>query len=231
MLNFFYRVKNYCFSKVEKMARFLLKRKPSWEHIKQYNHAEAHPDRYRNIMIALKKDFFPVLKNKENAEVLDLGCANGWFDFEICPYVKRMDAYDLSPHLIKTAKRQSKKKGIQNISFFTQDIASISIKKKYDSVLCMGLFTCIVDEAVFLSTLKKVHSCLRIGGIYFCKDSLNKNITSKRDQGGYFHIYRKESEYVKAIEMVGFELLSKRQLSDTIFEQGMFSGSYVFRKI
>lgn len=66
--------------------------------------------------------------------------------------------------------------------------------------MCMGLFTCINDEEVFWESLKKINNVLEKNGVFFCKDSLNKNQKVIKDHGIYTSTYRKESEYIGDIE-------------------------------
>jgi len=54
---------------------------------------------------------------KEHHTIMDFGCATGLYAIAFANHVKQIHAFDTSPKMIQVAKRESKYKGIENITF------------------------------------------------------------------------------------------------------------------
>lgn len=206
------------------------KAKNNWKNWSVYSYKDIFPDRYYNQIKAADELYLPLLP--KNAKVLDLGCGDGWFDFKIAPKVAHIDAIDLSEKFIRIAKDSQNVNKIKNINFMVGEVdKNISGDKLYDSVMCMGLFTCILKDSVVNKIINDLTAKLKPKGILFVKDSLNKYKTTYFENGDYAAIYRSETNYRDLFFNIGYKLLHEGHLSDKVSEEGGFSGFKIFRKL
>lgn len=206
------------------------KAKSYWKNCKNWTFKDICPDRYNNQIKIAKEFYLPLLP--KDALILDLGCADGWFSFEIAPSVYHIDAIDISENLIQTAQDTQKINNINNINFQVGEVDKvIDTNKLYDSVMCMGIFTCIVKDSEVTKIIQEFSSRIKLNGILFLKDSLSKTTRQYLDQDNYAAIYRYEDDYIKLFTNEGYELLHEGLLSDTISETGYFSGFKILKKV
>jgi len=99
------------------------------------------------------------LVNKENPNVLELGCGNGRDAQEI---VKRTDAYcgvDISEELIKLAKEK-----VPEARFELGDVSAYELPKDLDIVFAFASLIHITKEE-FKELLKRLYNALNKGGV------------------------------------------------------------------
>ena len=167
-----------------------------------------------------------------NSLLVDLGCGDGWFSFEIATAASHIDAIDISENLIQIAKHTQKINKINNVNFTVGEVDQvIAANTLYDSVMCMGLFTCILKDYVMSKIITDITSKLKPNGILLVRDSFNKTVTQLFEQEGYVAVYRREDHYTRLFTDKGFELCDEGQLSDSISDTGYFSGFKIFRKV
>jgi len=89
---------------------------------------------------------------EKGMQILEIGCANGSFTFELAKLGFRMTGLDLSSQCIQYAKEKSKKSGIQNIDFVEADAEDLSIfsDNTFDGVISFSTLRYIpnVQQAV-----------------------------------------------------------------------------------
>ncbi len=209
------------------------KAKYNWHSWDIYNYKDMFPERYNNQIKAANELFIPAVN--KNSYVADLGSGDGWFTFVIAPHVQFIDAVDLSKKFTKIAKKNQKENGVVNINFKCIEAEKFLLKasknkKKYDAVMCMGMFTYITDDFLFFKLLHKIHQILMVNGLFFLKDTLSHEEDILWNDGNYVAKYRKGSSYTKAISDTGFKLMHEGYLSNHP-ETHTFSGFKIFQKI
>ena len=85
--------------------------------------------------------------------VLDLGCGDGYGSFLLAQRAKEVVGIDIDRLTIENAKKKYK---FKNLSFYTQDISSLSAVKLFDLVVSLQVIEHIDDDHGFLSQIKKV---------------------------------------------------------------------------
>jgi 2-polyprenyl-3-methyl-5-hydroxy-6-metoxy-1,4-benzoquinol methylase len=69
------------------------KAKNYWRNCDKWPLKDISVDIYNNQIKAAREFFIPLLQ--KDSSVLDLGCGDGWFSFEIAPLVYHVDAIDI----------------------------------------------------------------------------------------------------------------------------------------
>ncbi len=206
------------------------KAKNYWRNCDKWPLKDISVEIYNNQIKAVREFFIPLLQ--KDSSVLDLGCGDGWLSFEIAPLVCHVDAIDISEKLIHIAQETQKVNNINNIIFNVGEVDKvIDTNILYDSVMCMGLFTCVLKDSVMKKVIKQISLKLKPDGILFVRDSLNKKVTQSFVQGNYVAIYRQECYYTSLFVNEGFKLLYEGNLSDKVSDTGYFSGFKILKKI
>jgi ubiquinone/menaquinone biosynthesis C-methylase UbiE len=56
-----------------------------------------------------------LVRGRQQARVLDLGCGAGHVSFHVAPHVREVVAYDLSPEMLDVVARAATQRGLTNI--------------------------------------------------------------------------------------------------------------------
>lgn len=201
----------------------------SWQGKKSYNYQAMFPDRHRN-QIAFATDIL-LPKLKPEAQLLDLGCGDGWFSHFLAPSCQHIDAYDLSQNLLDEAKATGKAKGINNITYTCANVLLLDIRRQYDAAMCMGLLTYIFKDESAIELLGWLHKHVDDHGYLALKDSLYVGTEDKiHSTKKYAAIYRTEKNCLRLCEAAGFELVDSMQLSNEVNESGVYSKAFLFKK-
>ena len=170
-------------------------------------------------------------KISKNDRILDIGCSNGRFTFLINKQCRSVDAFDLSPHLIRQAEEQAKKADITNIEFAVRDIRHLQTEKTYDHIMCMGVFTAIPDEQIVKEAVLKLPKILKKNGYLVLKDSLASSDSQVYVNNDYAAKYRNELEYKALFEQLGFRVESEEILHTSyMFNQEISSKFLLLKK-
>ena len=98
------------------------------------------------------------LELKKTDSVLDIGCGTGIIALSLSPWVKRIHGVDISPKMIKRARKNSAY--VDNVTFSIGDVNDLNIKAgEYDRVLAYSVLQYLSDEA---EVLKAFNSLKRI---------------------------------------------------------------------
>ncbi len=179
---------------------------------------------------ALIRLFVPKLS--EHDQVLDIGCSNGRFTFLIYQHCQNVDAFDLSPRLIRLAKERSEQDGARNINFTVQDLQDLRTEKVYDHILCMGVFTAIPDEIIVKEAILKLPKIIKRNGYLVLKDSLASSESQIYVNKDYAAKYRNEAKYKSMLEKIGFRLEAEETLHTShMFNQEISSKFLLFKKM
>lgn len=200
----------------------------AWTNSTEYNYQQMFPDRYANQIKFANEMLIPHLK--PGSRIIDLGCGDGWFTQHIAPYCARVDGYDLAMPFIEIARREAAERGNHHLHFHCADVLELTTDHIYTDVLCMGLFTTVIDDAKMRQLLIWLYDHMEAGGYLGAKDSLNIKETVEYKTDTYHAMYRSLDHYVAIYKSCGFELIDKMQLSAKIDENGFLSHAFLFRK-
>lgn len=178
----------------------------------------------------LKKEFVPLLK--KDSVICDLACACGDFAFVVAPYVKKIEGFDLSPGMVKLANKTAKDKKVSNAHFYQADACNQTFKK-YDHFMCLGLFTCIIDDKKADDIIKKIAKSIKIKGYLVVKDTFNtsgKDIIHLIPGDPYSACYRSRKKYLELFKKNNFKLIKETELSKGS-DNRFYSFCGIFQKI
>jgi len=107
------------------------------------------------------------LKNPE-MKILDVGCGTGRHAINLTTKgYGNITAIDLSPSMIRAAKKVTKRKNVQ-VDFRVCDARELLFENEFDAVLCLceGAFGLLENDNENYKVLKAVHRSLRKHGIF-----------------------------------------------------------------
>jgi ubiquinone/menaquinone biosynthesis C-methylase UbiE len=107
------------------------------------------------------------LKNPE-MKILDVGCGTGRHAINLATKgYKSITAIDLSPSMIRAAKKVAKKKNVQ-VDFRVCDARELPFENEFDAVICLceGAFGLLENDNENYKVLKAVHKSLKKHGIF-----------------------------------------------------------------
>ena len=97
-------------------------------------------------------------------EVLELGCGTGSTAITHAPYVKHIQAIDISSKMIEIAQGKADAKNIENVIFKRSTIDEIRVPDQtLDAVLGLSILHLLEDKE---DVITKVHKMLKPGGIF-----------------------------------------------------------------
>ena len=87
-------------------------------------------------------------------EVLEVGCGTGSTALAHAPFVRHVDATDLSAEMIRIGREKAKAEGIENITFDQASLADLAVAPKpYDVVMAHSLIHLLDDRDQGLAQL------------------------------------------------------------------------------
>lgn len=178
------------------------------------------PSQYEKERDLILSRFIPMMSCK--SVLADIGCASGHWAHEVSKYCLKVDGYDYSDSLIKTAKERYEN---SNTHFYKLDIRSDNIINQYDGIMLFGVLMYIFDDETMFQVLDKVRNALKEGGILVTKDTLNvtegTDLFSYNPITGYSGRYMNQNNYCRFFIKAGFTLLDDSLLMmRTIDEYG-----------
>jgi len=101
---------------------------------------------------------------KPDMEVLELGCGTGSTALVHAPYVKHIQAIDISKKMIELAEAKAAAKNIYNVTFEQASIEELHVAEDFlDVVLGLSILHLVESKE---EVNKKVHKMLKPGGIF-----------------------------------------------------------------
>ena len=101
---------------------------------------------------------------RPDMEVLELGCGTGSTAIAHAPYVKHIQAIDISSKMIEIAQRKADEKNINNVTFQCLSIDAFNAPEKtLDAVLGLSILHLLEDKE---DVIARVHEMLKPGGIF-----------------------------------------------------------------
>ena len=220
MKNMFFNLKKKYFSvilKIPFIVNYIANKKSQNYWIKQKNWRvkDIFYERAIKQEQFLEKKFAPLIK--KDSIVCDFACACGDFAFIMAPFVKKIEGFDLSLDMVKLANKIAKDKKINNTRFYQADAYDYIFKKKYDHFMCLGLFTCIINNNKANNIIKKIADAIKVKGYLVVKDTLttkNKDIVHLILNDPYSANYRSKKKYLKMFKDNNFKLIEETKLSE-----------------
>ncbi len=109
------------------------------------------------IKLDLTREYFT-----PESEVLEFGCGTGSTALLHAPYVKHIDATDVSGEMIRIALEKRDAQGIDNVHFAVADMDDYAIEtEKYDAILGMNILHLVDDRH---AVIRNVLKALKPGG-------------------------------------------------------------------
>mgnify|MGYP001319442724 CR=1 FL=1 len=97
-------------------------------------------------------------------EVLEFGCGTGSTAIVHAPYVKHIQAIDISSKMVEIAQGKADAKNIENVTFQRSTIDEFSVPDQtFDAVLGFSTLHFLENKG---EVIARVHKMLRPGGIF-----------------------------------------------------------------
>lgn len=181
-----------------------------WENnTHDYSYETTLEQRANNQKAFGLKYFIPLLD--KNSVLLDLGSADGWFDFYLAPFVKSIEAYDINESFIDLAVAKADEAGIDNITFKKDNIINMPLSEKFDFVTVLGVTGYIIEDDNFEKFIKKVATCVNNSGVLLTKEFCSleeQSFTFFNKEDNYICRYRTFNYYTSTLKKNGFELVA-----------------------
>lgn len=101
---------------------------------------------------------------RPDMEVLEIGCGTGSTAIIHAPYVKHIQATDISSKMIEIAQGKADASNIANITFQQSTVDDFSApEQSYDTVLALSVLHLLEDRN---GAIAKIHGLLKPGGIF-----------------------------------------------------------------
>ena len=109
------------------------------------------------IKLDLTREYF-----KPDSQVLEFGCGTGSTAILHAPFVKHIDAIDVSQEMIRIAKDKLEPAGVQNVTFRVADMDRFqATPESYDAVLGLNILHLLDDR---MAAMREVYKALKPGG-------------------------------------------------------------------
>ena len=109
------------------------------------------------IKLDLTREYFT-----SDSQVLEFGCGTGSTAILHAPFVKHIDAIDVSPEMIRIAKEKLGPAGVQNVTFSVADMDGFqAAPESYDAALGLNILHLLDDR---MTAMREVYKALKPGG-------------------------------------------------------------------
>ncbi|NQY98091.1 MAG: class I SAM-dependent methyltransferase [Henriciella sp.] len=111
------------------------------------------------VKLNLTREYFT-----PDSQVLEFGCGTGSTAILHAPFVKHIDAIDVSSEMIRIAKDKLDPAGIQNVTFRVADMDGFqAAPESYDAVLGLNILHLLDDR---MAAMREVYQALKPGGYF-----------------------------------------------------------------
>ncbi|PLY01614.1 MAG: SAM-dependent methyltransferase [Desulfuromonas sp.] len=109
--------------------------------------------------LAITRDYL-----QPEMELFEFGCGTGSTAIAHAPYVRRIEAIDISPKMIEIARRKSAEANIDNVNFSVASIEQFEpADEGYDVVLGLSILHLVADKEEIIG---RVYRMLKPGGVF-----------------------------------------------------------------
>lgn len=116
------------------------------------------------VKLDLTREYFT-----PESKVLEFGCGTGSTAILHAPYVKQLDAIDVSSEMIRIARDKLAPAGIENVAFDVADMDTYQVKPhSYDVALGLNILHLLDDR---MAAMSRVYEALKPGG-YFVSSTM-----------------------------------------------------------
>jgi len=147
---------------------------------------------------------------RSDMQVLELGCGTGSTAIAHAPYVKHIQAIDISSKMIEIAQGKADAKNIDNVTFECSTIDDYSVPEQtLDAVLGLSILHLLDDREAVIG---RVHKMLKAGGIF---------VTSTAcigDTMKFFKIVAPIGKFLRLMPVV--KVFTTRELEDSFTAAG-----------
>jgi len=147
---------------------------------------------------------------RPDIEVLEFGCGTGTTAIAHAPYVKHIQAIDISPKMIEIARGKADAGNVKNVTFEVSTIEEFSAPdESFDAVMGHSILHLLEDKE---AAIAKVHGLLKPGGVF---------VTSTVCLGGkmkFFKIILPIGNFFGLLPMIRF--FTAQELADSLTAAG-----------
>ena len=142
-------------------------------------HGEFGGPTYRLRKKIILKLLRKVLRTRDYAHVLDVGCGTGEYTLALARMHARVTAIDISSYALDKAQAQLRNEGIEDVSFQQVDGACFETEERFDVIFLSEILEHIDDDYAFL---KKYAEFLKNGGYILCSFPFDPALWSFEDE-------------------------------------------------
>ena len=147
---------------------------------------------------------------RPDMEVLEFGCGTGSTAIAHAPYVKHIQAIDISANMIEIARGKADARKIDNVTFERSSIDEFSVPDQaLDAVLGLNILHLLEDKDEVIS---KVHRMLKPGGIFVT------STVCLGDSMKFFKMIAPIGQFLGLMPLV--KVFSSRELEDSLTDAG-----------
>lgn len=155
---------------------------------------------------------------RPDMEVLEFGCGTGSTAIAHAPYVKHIQAIDISPKMLEIAQGKADAGNVRNITFAQSTIEDFSAPdQSFDAVLGLSILHLLENKE---DTIAKVHRMLKPGGV-FVTSTVCLGDTMK-----FFKVIGPIGKFLGLMPLV--KVFTKTELEDSLTDAG-FQIDYQWR--
>ena len=178
-----------------------------WEKIaKHYSKQPVADEAAYQKKLQITRDYF-----RPDMEVLEFGCGTGSTAITHAPYVKHIQAIDISSKMIEIAQGKADAKNVENITFRQSSIDDFSVSgQTFDAVMGHSILHLLGNKE---EAIAKVHKMLKPGGIFvtstICIGDTMKFLKTIAPIGKLFGLILKfftAKELEDSLTIAGFEI-------------------------
>lgn len=149
----------------------------------------------------------------EKHTVLDVGAGSGFFTIPMAESTSStVYALDPDSRMLSVIEEKAKEKGLSNIELIQDYLEDLSLQNDSIDFVMASL---ILHEVSSLSkALSKIYEVLNTGGHLLCLEYENDD---KIVEGPPLAIRIGSDELVRALELIGFEIVKKTKINDAIY--------------
>jgi tetratricopeptide (TPR) repeat protein/2-polyprenyl-3-methyl-5-hydroxy-6-metoxy-1,4-benzoquinol methylase len=166
---------------------------------------------------------------RRSDRVIDFGCGNGEMTLLAAAHCTTVRGYDVSPALIAQAQDAARRQRVTNATFHVLDLERGTPEAEAEVVLCLGVFACIADNAVWHATLARFARMLPTDGVLVLRETVSAGAPRTVEHpSGYVATYRPIADYVAAVTERGFAEAGRV----TLFREpdGLENHLWIFRR-